>query len=327
MSYHRVFAVLGPIFIALAHSAAAEAQTYPTRPITLVVPFAPGGLSDVPARIFGAITQERTRATFVVENKTGASGVVGATHVLRAEPDGYTLLVNALADVQNMHYLTVPYDPIRDFALIGQMTQGPPLVLIVDAKMPYKNVAELIADAKANPTKISFSTSGPATSPAIALTQLNTLADTKIQDVPYRGSGEAAGAVASGAVQGTFTFLTGAKPLVDNGKARVLAIAYPDRIASWPEVPTMAELGFAGFHHAGFVGLAAPSKTPMNIINWLNKELNETINSSAFKQRVEPLGMTIPSDNTPEKFADYMRREIERQAALAKLSGHAPLRP
>ena len=89
----------------------------------------------------------------------------------------------------------------------------------------------------------------------------------------------------------------------------------------------MAELGFAGFHHAGFVGLAAPSKTPMNIINWLNKELNETINSSAFKQRVEPLGMTIPSDNTPEKFADYMRREIERQAALAKLSGHAPLRP
>jgi tripartite-type tricarboxylate transporter receptor subunit TctC len=314
-----------PILLTLVFATAAEAQNYPNRPVTLVVPFAPGGLSDVPARIFAAITQERTRATFIVENKTGASGVVGATHVLRAEPDGYTLLVNALADVQNLHYLSVPYDPIKDFALIGQMTEGPPLVLIVDAKLPYKNLAELIADAQANPTKISFSTSGPATSPAIALTQLNALATTKIQDVPYRGSGEAAAAVVSGAVQGTFTFLTGAKPLVDDGKARVLAVAYPQRIPSWPEVSTMGELGFDGFHHAGFVGLAAPAKTPRNIISWLNKELNETIKSPAFKQRVEPLGMIIPSDNTPEKFAEYMKREIERQAALAKLSGHTPL--
>src|SRR5918995_111184 len=294
----RWLKAFGPILLTLAFATAAEAQNYPNRPVTLVVPFAPGGLSDVPARIFTAITQERTRATFIVENKTGASGVVGATHVLRAEPDGYTLLVNALADVQNLHYLSVPYDPIKDFALIGQMTEGPPLVLIVDAKLPYKNLAELIADAKANPTKISFSTSGPATSPAIALTQLNALAATKIQDVPYRGSGEAAAAVVSGAVQGTFTFLTGAKPLVDDGKARVLAAAYPQRISSWPEVPTMGELGFDGFHHAGFVGLAAPAKTPRNIISWLNKELNETITSPAFKQRVEPLGMIIPTDNT-----------------------------
>src|SRR5215212_4149849 len=172
MSYHRVFAVLGPIFIALAHSSAAGAQTYPTRPITLVVPFAPGGLSDVPARVFAALTQERTGATFVVENKTGASGVIGATHVQRAEPDGYTVLVNALADVQNLHYLSVPYDPIKDFALIGQMTEGPPVVLIIDAKLPYKTLAELIADAKANPNKVSFGTSGPASSPVIALTQL-----------------------------------------------------------------------------------------------------------------------------------------------------------
>src|SRR5918993_1061072 len=152
----RWLKAFGPILLTLAFATAAEAQSYPNRPVTLVVPFAPGGLSDVPARIFAAITQERTRATFIVETK-----------------------------------------------------------------LPYKNLAELIADAKANPTKISFSTSGPATSPAIALTQLNALAATKIQDVPYRGSGEAAAAVVSGAVQGTFTFLTGAKPLVDDGKARV----------------------------------------------------------------------------------------------------------
>jgi tripartite-type tricarboxylate transporter receptor subunit TctC len=297
----------------------------PNRPITLVVPFAPGGLSDVPARVFAALTQERTGAAFVVENKTGASGVIGATHVQRAEPDGYTILVNALADVQNLHYLPVPYDPIKDFALIGQMTEGPPIVLIIDAKLPYKTLGELIADAKANPTKVSFSTSGPATSPAIALTQLNALAGTKIQDVPYRGSGEAAAAVASSAVQGTFTFITGAKPLVDNGAARVLAIAYPKRVPVWPDVPTMAELGFQGMQHAGFVGIAAPAKTSPQVVSWLNKALNDTINSAAFKARVEPLGMTIPTDNTPEKFADYMRRETGRQAELAKLTGHAPL--
>jgi tripartite-type tricarboxylate transporter receptor subunit TctC len=322
---HRLATVLGATCLALTASASAQAQTYPNRPITLVVPFAPGGLSDVPGRVFAALTQERTGATFVVENKTGASGVLGATHVQRAEPDGYTVLVNALADVQNLHYLSVPYDPIKDFALVGQMTEGPAVVLIIDAKLPYKTLAELIADAKANPTKVSFSTSGPATSPAIALTQLNALAGTKIQDVPYRGSGEAAGAVAAGAVQGTFTFVTGAKPLVDNGKARVLAVAYAKRIPTWPDVPTMAELGFPGIEHAGFVGLAAPAKTPPQAVAWLNKALNDTITSAAFKARVEPLGMTIPSDNTPEKFADYMRREMTRQAELAKLSGHAPL--
>src|SRR5687768_11486440 len=123
----RLTTVIAATCTAIALSTQAHAQTYPNRPVTLVVPFAPGGLSDVPARVFAALTQERTGATFVVENKTGASGVIGATHVQRAEPDGYTVLVNALADVQNLHYLSVPYDPIKDFALIGQMTEGPPL--------------------------------------------------------------------------------------------------------------------------------------------------------------------------------------------------------
>jgi tripartite-type tricarboxylate transporter receptor subunit TctC len=321
----RALLTAGAMCLTAAFAMPVDAQTYPSRPITLVVPFAPGGLSDVPARVFAAIMQQRSGASVVVENKTGASGVVGASHVLRAEPDGYTLLVNALADVQNLHYISVPYDPIKDFALIGQMAEGPPLVLIIDAALPYKTLAELIAAAKADPSKVSFSTSGPATSPAIALTQLNSLAGTKIQDVPYRGSGEAARAVVSSAVQGTFTFVTGAKPLVDDGKARVLAIAYPKRIPSWPDVPTMAELGFAGFEHAGFVGLAAPGKTPPQVIAYLNKQLNETITTPTFKQRMEQVGMTIPSDNTPDAFAAYMRREIARQAELAKLSGHAPV--
>ena len=164
------------LLIGLALTSSAHGQQYPNRAITFVVPFAPGGLSDVPGRILAAEMQERIGQSIVVENKPGASGVTGATVVWRADPDGYTLLVSALADVQNLHYLPVPYDPVKDFSLIGMVTDGPPLVLIVNGKLPYKTVAELIADAKANPSKISFGTSGPATSPAIAVTQLNALA-------------------------------------------------------------------------------------------------------------------------------------------------------
>jgi tripartite-type tricarboxylate transporter receptor subunit TctC len=328
--WQRIFSALfGTLLAGMLLSAPAQAQNYPNRAITFVVPFAPGGLTDIPARVLAAVMQERIGASIVVENKTGGSGVIGASHVWRSDPDGYTLLVNALADVQNLHYIPVPYNAVTDFAMIGKIADGPPLVLIIDAKLPYKSLAELVADAKANPDKISFGTSGPASSPIIALTQLNALAGTKIVDVPYRGSGQAAAAVVTGAIQGTFTFYSAAKPLAEDGKVRALAVSSNERIASWPDVPTMGELGFPGFDHSGFVGLAAPAKTPPQIIAFLNKQLNEALNSDLFKQRMGPLGMTIPiqTDNTPEKFAEFMRAQTARQAELAKLSGHSPMAP
>ena len=314
---------------ALSLTPEARAQTYPSRPITFVVPFAAGGLSDVPGRILAAEMQARIGQTIVVENRPGASGVTGAQSVLRADPDGHTLLVNALADVQNLHYLSVPYDPIKDFALIGMVADGPPVVLIVNANLPYKSVADVVAAAKANPDKISFGTSGPATSPAIAVTQLNALAKTSIAQVPYRGSGPAAAAVVTGEVQGAFVFYSNARPLHEGGKVRAIAVASTKRMANWPEIPTMTEAGFAGFDHSGFVGLAAPGKTPAPILAFLNKHLNQAIGSPAFRQRLDPLGMTVPDPgaNTPESFAAFMRREIARQAELAKLSGHAPVDP
>src|SRR5215475_9567848 len=139
----RCLRLVGTLLIAMLMAEAAHAQTYPNRPVTFVVPFAPGGLSDVPARVLAAEMQERIGQSIVVENRPGGSGVTGATSVLRAEPDGYTLLVNALADVQNLHYLPVPYDPIKDFALVGMLVDGPPLVLIVNANLPYRSVADL----------------------------------------------------------------------------------------------------------------------------------------------------------------------------------------
>ncbi len=145
--------------------------------------------------------------------------------------------------------------------------------------------------------------------------------------VPYRGSGEAARNVAAGLIEGAFAFYAQAKPLADDGKVRALAVAAPQRIASWADVPTMQELGFPNFDYSGFVGLAAPAKTAPAIIAFLNKELNAVVQSRPFRERMEALGMTVPADNTPDKLADVLRRETVRQAALAKLSGHAPLAP
>src|SRR5206468_7695404 len=261
------------------------------------VPFAAGGLTDVPARILAAMMQERIGQNIVIENKPGGSGVVGGTYAVRAAPDGYTLFANSIADAQNLHYIPVPYSAVDDFAMIGVITEGPPLVLIIDAKLPYKSLAELIADARANPTKISFGTSGPATSPAIALTQLNSLAKTEIVGVPYRGSGEAARNVAAGAIQGAFAYYSQAKPLADDGKVRALAVASPRKIETWSEVPTMDELGYPNFDHRGFVGLAAPAKTPASVVAYLNKQLNEVVQSEAFRKRMEAVGMTVPASN------------------------------
>ena len=319
--------LLSMLLVAAIDPAAVQAQNYPNRTITLVVPFAAGGLTDVPVRILAAMMQERIGQTIVIENKAGGSGTVGGSFAVKAVPDGYTLFANSVADTQNLHYIPVPYNAVDDFAMIGTIVEGPALVLIIDAKLPYKSLAELVAAAKADPKKISFGTSGPATSPAIALTQLNSLAKTEIVGVPYRGSGEAARNVAAGGIEGAFAYYAQAKPLADDGKLRALAVASPRRIADWPDVPTMEELGYPNFDHRGFVGLAAPAKTPAPVIAFLNKHLNEVAQSEAFRQRMDALGMTVPAEITPERLAELMRRETARQGELAKLSGHQPMAP
>jgi tripartite-type tricarboxylate transporter receptor subunit TctC len=313
--------LLSALLVGLFLPAAAGAQSFPDHPITVIVPFAVGGLTDVPVRVLAGMLQERIGQTVIVENKPGGSGTLGGAYAARATPDGYTLFANSIADAQNLYFLPVPYNAIDDFAMIGMIVEGPPLVLIVDASLPYKSLDELLADARANPNKISFGTSGPATSPAMALAQLNDRAKTAIAGVPFNGSGEAARNVSPSGVQGAFAFYAQAKPLADAGKVRALAIASPERIATWPEVPTMAERGFANFDYRGFVGLAAPAKTPAPIIAYLNKALNDIVQSQDFKSRMAALGMTVPAQNTPEGLADYMRRETKRQGELAALTG------
>ena len=321
IAFRLVPALLAVLALSTLAPTHAPAQSYPVRPITVIVPFAVGGLTDVPVRILAAMLQERIGQNVIVENKPGGSGTLGGAYAVRAAPDGYTLFANSIADAQNLYFLPVPYSAIDDFAMIGMIVEGPPLVLIVDASLPYKSVAELLADARADPSKISFGTSGPATSPAMALAQLNALGKTEIAGVPFNGSGEAARNVAPSGVQGAFAFYAQAKPLADAGKVRALAVASPQRIATWPEVPTMQELGFANFDYSGFVGLAAPAKTPAPVVAYLNKVLNDVVHSEAFRSRMAALGMTVPIEITPEALTDTMRRETKRQGELAALTG------
>jgi tripartite-type tricarboxylate transporter receptor subunit TctC len=268
--------------------------------------------------------QHRLGQSVIVENKAGASGITGGSYVVRSAPDGYTLLVSALSEVQNFYYLKVPYDALTDLVPVGKIVDGPPLVLIVKATSPYKSVADLVNHAKANPTKVNFSTSGAATTPAIAVDQLNSLAGTSFIQIPYKGTGPAAAAVASGDVDASFVFYPSAKGLIDGEQLRVLAVTSGKRMNLMPSVPTMLELGFAGFEHMAFVGLSAPKGTPKEVIAKLNKALNGSLDTAAFRNRVEPLGMTIPEKpNAPESYGRYMAKEAAHQAELAKLSGHA----
>jgi len=288
------------ICLAASVTAWAQAENYPSRTITVVVPFPAGGLTDVPTRLAASLLQEKIGQPVVIENRSGASGTIGAAYVARATPDGYTLHGNSLGDAQNLHLMPLPYHPADDFALIGWIVDGPPMILVIDDKLPIKTVAELIADAKSNPGKYSFGTSGPASSPNATLMQFNAAAGIKIQAVPYRGSGEAATAVATSATQGTFTFFSQAKALVDTGKLRPRAIVGNKRMEAWPDAPTLLELGFK-IDTRGFVGLGAPAKTPKPIVAYLNKHLNEVLQTDAFKKPMAELGMAPPpaADNTP----------------------------
>ncbi len=309
------------VLIVFTLTGIARSQDFPERPVTLVVNFAPGGLTDVPARMIAPAMQTLLGQPVVVVNKAGASGVVGGSYVVHAAPDGYTLLVSGISEVQNLFYIHVPYDVEKDFVPIGKIANGPPLVLAVVGSSPLKSVADLIAYAKANPSKTNIATTGPATSPAIALSQLNATAGTKIAAIAYQGSGPAAAAVASGQVDAGFVWLPSIAGMIESGKVRILAVATARRASVLPDIPTLDELGYKNFDHSAFVGLLAPRQTPQPIIEKLNKALNDTIAAPSFADKLNAFGMTIPPQpNTPESYGAFISTQLTNQRELAKLS-------
>ena len=288
----------------------------------MVVPFPAGGLTDVPARVAASMMQEKIGQNIVVENKTGGSGTIGAAYAARAAPDGYTLFANSLADAQNLHYMPVTYSPVDDFAQIGWIVDGPPLVLIINAKLPYKTLAELIADAKANPNKYSFGTSGPASSPAMALAQLNA----RRQDRDRRRCLIAARAMRRAplpAARSRARSRSSRRPSRWPTTARCAPLAVAGSEADRRPGPTFRpsqELGFK-IDFRGFVGLAAPAKTPKPIVAYPQQAAQRGgADPTRSRSAMAALGMAPPpaADNTPEKFDAFMRDEIARQGEYAR---------
>jgi len=309
------------VILALLFTPFALAQdTYPSRPIKLIVPFPPGGATDIVGRLLAQKLQEALGQPVVVENKAGAGSNIGSEQVARAAPDGYTLLLGTIANATNMSiYKNMPYDTLRDFAPVTQ-TMSAPSVLVVTNALPANNLKELIALAKAQPGKLSFASSGAGGSPHLAGELLKLRAGIDLIHVPYKGAAPALVDVVSGVVSMGFKTALSAIPHMQSGKLKPVAVAATRRLAQIPNVPTMAEAGLPDFEVSSWNGVLAPARTPPEVIARLNQELVRILATQDIKDRfaaqaAEPVG------STPEQFRAYIRSEIDVWGQVVKASG------
>ena len=294
----------------------ADAQDYPSRPVKIIVPFPAGGTADVMPRVIGEWLSRKWGQPVVVENRTGAAGNIGAEAVAKAEPDGYTLLSAPpppLVINQNL-YPKLGFDP-SEFVPIVIMGRVPN-ALVVNPKLPLNSVAEVIAYAKANPGKLTSATQGNGTTSHLTSELLQMMADVKFQHAPYRGSAPALTDLVAGSVDLMFDNLGVSLPLVKGGQLKLLGVATPKRMASLPDVPTIAET-LPGFESAAWFAIVAPPKTPQAVVDKINADVNEALRQSDIVQRLTQLSAE-PIGGTPQATAAYMREEIERWHKVIK---------
>ena len=300
----------------LAALPGAGAQDYPSRPVKIIVPFPAGGTADVMPRVIGEWLSRKWAQPVVVENRTGAAGNIGAEAAAKAEPDGYTLLSAPpppLVINQNL-YPKLGFDP-TEFVPIVIMARVPN-ALVVNAKLPFNSPAELIAYAKANPGKLTSATQGNGTTSHLTSELFQMMADVKFQHVPYRGSAPALTDLVAGSVDLMFDNLGVSLPLVKGGQLKLLGVATPKRMASLPDVPTIAET-LPGFESAAWFAIVAPPKTPQAVVDKINADVNEALRQGDIVQRLAQLSAE-PIGGTPQATAAYMREEIERWHKVIK---------
>ena len=300
----------------LAALPGAGAQDYPSRPVKIIVPFPAGGTADVMPRVIGEWLSRKWGQPVVVENRTGAAGNIGAEAVAKAEPDGYTLLSAPpppLVINQNL-YPKLGFDPTEfvPIVIMGRV----PNALVINAKLPFNSVAELIAYAKANPGKLTSATQGNGTTSHLTSELFQLMADVKFQHVPYRGSAPALTDLVAGSVDLMFDNLGVSLPLVKSGQLKLLGVATPKRMASLPDVPTIAET-LPGFESAAWFAIVAPPKTPQAVVDKINADVNEALRQGDIVQRLAQLSAE-PIGGTPQATAAYMREEIERWHKVIK---------
>lgn len=315
-----------PIVIVLASISWAHAQTtpapsYPSKPVRMIVPFPAGGASDTSARIVAQKLSERMSQQVVVENRPGAGGTIGAGAAAKSAPDGYTLLMGSSTElVTSPHlYSTVPYDTIRDFAPISYVASQP-LILVVHPSVPANSVKELIALAKSRPDQLNAASSGNGSTLHLAQVLFENAAGVKFVHVPFPGSPQAAVATLSGQTQINFGTVPAVLELVRSGKLRGLAITSSTRRSAVPELPTLAELGLAGYEMLIWNALLAPKGTPPEIISRLNAEVARVLEAPDVREAFSKLGAEV-SASSPEQLAAYVAADWARMAKVVAASG------
>ena len=290
---------------------------YPARPVTIVVPFAPGGGSDNIARLLATRLGERTKGTFIIENKPGAGTNIGNEAVSRATPDGQTLLFGQVTlSINPAVYKGLRYSVQKDFVPVAQFATSP-TVLVVTNAMPAKTVQDFVAHARANPGKVNYGSGGAGTSVHLAGELFESLTATQMVHIPYKGSAPAVTDLIGGQIQAIFDTAPSALPHIAGGKVRALAVTGAKRLPELPNVPTFAEAGVPGFDAPAWYGLLAPAKTPATIVQFLNAEIQEILKEPATQQRLAQLGAT-PAPGTPEAFGAFIRTESERWSSVVR---------
>ena len=296
---------------------AAMAQAWPAKPISLIVPFPPGGTTDVLARALADKLTLSLGQTVIVESKPGAGATIGADYVAKAKPDGYTLLVGAVHHtIASSVYKKLPYDFQKDLAPITTIALVPN-VLVVNANTPAKNVAELVALAKAKPGQYNYGSNGNGTAQHLIGTQFQNLTGTDLVHVPYKGSGPLATDLLGGQINMSFDTVTPVLQHIKSGKLRALAVTTAKRSSALPEVPTMEEAGLKGFDIGTWFGVLAPAATPKDVLARLSTEMLKVIQSPDFRKRMEEIGAE-PIGNSAEQMAQQIKGETEKFAKLVK---------
>jgi tripartite-type tricarboxylate transporter receptor subunit TctC len=302
---------------------AACAQPYPSKPIRIVVPFPPGNTMDIMSRLIGPKMAERLGQQVVVENRPGASGMLGLDLVAKSPPDGYTV---GAVQGGNMVVLphtskSIPYNPLKDFAPIAVSTTNY-LGIVANVNAPFKTIGELVAYAKANPGKLTVATNGEGGFPHLAFEHLRTMGGFTYTHVPYKGSAAIATDVIGGQVQAAIDGVTGMTPHIKSGRLKLLAVTNKTRVELWPGIPAAAE-DVPGYESGGWFGYAAPAGTPREIVLKLNEEINRAIRQPDVSEKLVAAGLIIVSES-PEYFGNLLKSDFAKYGKLVKDIGFQP---
>lgn len=308
--------------LALPAAPAAAQSDFPNKPVRLIVPFPPGGVTDIVARAVAVKLASEWGQQVIVDNKPGASGAIGAELGAKAAPDGYTLIMGNISTlaINAVTFAKLPYDPIASFEPIG-MVAIQPLLVAVHPSVPAKTLAEFVQLARSQPGQISYGTAG--SSIHLAVEQFSSAAGIKLNHVPYKGSSPAIADLVGGQIQLLFDPFSSLYPQVSSGKVRGLAITTDKRSSVAPTIPTVAEQGYAGFDVSSWQGIVVPAGTPKPIVQRLHRDLSKVLASADIQERFAQYS-AVPGSGSPEQFGQYIRQEIARWQGVAKAAGVKP---